>query len=570
MCLGAAFAATGCLAATGCNGQLGVDGDNGSAAGGTRPATTNVGQGEGGAPIASGTDQTEWMGNNGGAIECEVVPPEVLPLGRLTNEQYRQTLHTLLGVAPDLANEFPPDDTSHGFESGADSISTLRSDYYMRVAEDAAAQAVADLPAITGCAQAEVGSDACAASFIDDFGMRAFRRPLTADERDGLTALYRAGKSQYDFATGVEMVIMGALNAPQFLYHQDTVSSSAKAGEIALLDDFAMASRLSYFFWGTMPDAELLDAAATGGLRTETQIRAQATRLGNDPRANDAQRDFLRQWLHLDDLDHMEKDQAMYPGYTPATSAALKQSVYAFFEAVVAEDFTFDHLLTREGVFNSAEMEVVTGQRDGESETESGRRVGILAQPGLMAMLAYQDQSSPIHRALFVREKLFCQYLEPPADVNFEVPVVSPDATTRERFAAHTEQEACRSCHQLIDPLGFGFENYDGIGAYRTQENGKAVDSVGEVIGAEDANGPFTNVAELAEQLASSEYVQACFSKQVLRHAVRRIETASDMCSVAHLSSNFLQNGGDIASLMIEIAVSDAFRFRRAETPEEN
>ncbi len=559
----------GLALALGCTGELGVEGDgDGSAPDGTRPATTKVGTDE--TPIATGTDQTEWMGNVGGQIECEVTPPEVLPIGRLTNEQYRQTLRTLLGVEPDLASEIPPDDTSHGFESGADNISILRTNYYLRIAEQAAQEVVADTSALTGCSAAELGSDACAMRFIDHFGLRAFRRPLSTEERAAFINLYNLGKSEYDFDTGIEMVVVGALNAPQFLYHQDTVSASANPGEVALLSDYAMASRLAYFFWGTMPDQELLDAAVAGALRTEAQVREQATRLANDERAGEAQRDFVRQWLHLDDLDNMEKDQGMYPGYKPETSRALKQSVYAFFEAVRAEDFSFHHFMTRRGVFNTPQMEVVTDELSGESDTDNEERVGILAQPGLMSMLSYQDQSSPIHRALFVREKLFCQYLEPPADVNFEVPVVSPDATTRERFAAHTEQDACRSCHKLIDPIGFGFENYDGIGAYRTEENGLPVDSNGGIIGAEDADGEFSNVAELAEQLAASKYVQECFSKQVLRHALRRIETSSDMCSVEYLSQTFLESGGDIKSLMIEIAVSDAFRFRRAEMPEGN
>jgi hypothetical protein len=238
---------------------------------------------------------------------------------------------------------------------------------------------------------------------------------------------------------------------------------------------------------------------------------------------------------------------------------------------VYANDATLDALLTDDTVFVNARLGALYGLPTESATlvaTPDPNRRGLLGQPGLLARLGKPDQSDPIHRGLFVRERLLCQTLPmPPNDVDLTIRPPEPGASTRDRFAEHTASEACAVCHRLIDPIGFGFESFDGIGRFRTTDEGVAVDTTGEVLGAEDASGTFDGQPELAEQLARSETVRRCVATQWMRFALGREESAADACSIDDVDARFAAAGGDLRELVIAIATSDAFRHRRVPTP---
>jgi hypothetical protein len=190
-------------------------------------------------------------------------------------------------------------------------------------------------------------------------------------------------------------------------------------------------------------------------------------------------------------------------------------------------------------------------------------RRGLLEQPGLLALLAKPNQSDPIHRGVFVRERLLCQDLPPPPDdVEIRPPDPSPGASTRERFAEHTADERCAGCHQLIDPIGFGFEAYDAIGRFRTTDEGVPVDDSGEIVGTTDADGPFEGVRELSSLLAESDQVNECVATQLFRSMVGRRETPLDECSIDHLFERAASEGWSIPEILVALTTTDAFLYR--------
>ncbi len=197
--------------------------------------------------------------------------------------------------------------------------------------------------------------------------------------------------------------------------------------------------------------------------------------------------------------------------------------------------------------------------------TPTEGRPGLLAHPGLLALLAKPDQSDPIHRGLFVRRQLLCQELPaPPNDADLVVEDPAPGLSTRDRFAQHTASAACASCHELIDPIGFAFESFDGMGRVRVEDEGVTVDTTGGIVNGGDATSTFDGVDELTQVLATSERVRQCYATQWFRFALRRQETSADGCSLVEINQRFSESGGDLNELLLSIVTSDAFRHRRS------
>jgi len=476
------------------------------------------------------------------------------PLSRLTRRQYRNTVRDLLQVDTEAAQAFVDDERVAGFEA-ARSISALQVEKYLEAAAELAAEV--DPSALLPCDPAD--GESCALDFVDAFGRRAFRRPLTDEERTDLLMTWQVGSDGSSFEDGVRLVVEAVLASPDFLYH---VEVGGAPGTVVPLDDFALASRLSYFLWGSMPDDALLDEAEAGTL----DLELEAERMLADGRFDETVLDFYRQWLGLDRLEGGVKDPAVYPEHDADLARDLRASLEAFVHHVHTSDASLEALLTGDVFFANARLaEVYGGSADGEAlERQSGRR-GLLAQPGLLALLAKSDQSDPIHRGVFVREQLLCHHLpEPPNDVDLIVRPPEPGLSTRERFAEHTESDVCAGCHRLIDPLGFGFEEYDGIGRFRSDEDGVAIDASGEVLDGGDASGTFEGLDELSSKLAESSQVRRCYATQWFRFALRRDEHDDDACSLAGVVDRF--GDGDLRELVLGVVTSDAFRHRRIPT----
>jgi hypothetical protein len=283
-----------------------------------------------------------------------------------------------------------------------------------------------------------------------------------------------------------------------------------------------------------------------------------------DPKGRDGVVEFFNQWLDIEKLKVTEKDPAIFPSYSAAVRDEMWQETANFVDSVVRQgDARLQTLLTSNLAQPSPSLAPLYGIAPGTAlaPLDGQVRAGLLTHPSVLAVHAHADQSSPVKRGAFVRERVLCTPLpDPPPAVNDTPPVANPNATTRERFSAHRANPQCASCHSLIDPVGFAFEKYDGMGLYRTMEGTLPIDTTGELTGT-DVDGAIAGAVDLTQKLASSPMVQECMATQWLRYAVRREEGAADACSLQQVQAAFAQSG-DVRQLVVAIVQSDAFRFK--------
>ncbi|HTV19569.1 MAG TPA: DUF1592 domain-containing protein [Polyangiaceae bacterium] len=501
-------------------------------------------------------------------LDCSKVAPGIAEARLLTRLQYDNTVRDLLGDTTAPAQSFPPENTMLGFGNNADAhrASLLLSEEQLAAAEGVAARAVArGLDSLLPC-EAGDRSEACATRFVTDFGYRAYRRPLGSEEMQPLVELFRSANAAWGFDKGIELVLQAFLQSPQLLYRTESLadSSAGRVGDGAiLLDSYQVASRLSYFLWNTMPDAELFALADQGQLTDTETVRAQAERMLDDERARETVADFHQQWLGMaqfSGLTRVVPDTDVTNGLNASWADSLAQFVQNVFWD---EGGNVEALLQSSSVFVDAPLAALYGVEPGTYQDPN--RAGILTQPGLMSLLAHAEQSAPVQRGKFVREQLLCHQLPPPPpDVDTTPPDPDPNATTRERFRQHSADARCSSCHRLLDNVGFGFEAFDHLGRFRTEENGIPIDATGIVMDTGDPNleGAFDGALELSSRLATSPQVEACIATQWFRYTMGRAEQQTDACSLEQVKAQFANTGGDFRELMVSLATTDAFRFR--------
>ncbi len=502
---------------------------------------------------------------------------------RLTRFEYNNTVRDLLGDTTRPADAFPPEEIGNGFGNDANalSVSRLLAEQYVTAAKGIAERFVADTARYTatlGCDPA-AGENACAETFIEGFGASAYRRPLGPAEKAHLVALYGQVRAlSLDFKTAIGAVIQACLQAPAFLYRVEFGTAAAGSTTVLKIDDFEMASRLSYFLWGTLPDAALLTAARAKQLGTPAEVRAQAERMLGDARARDVVRYFHETLFGLAGVERISKNPQQFPEFTVQIPGLLKQETERFLDYVIWEGAgDVKTLLTANYSFMNAELAGyygVSGRPNaprGSSferiDLEPSRSAGFLTQAGLLASLTPGTQTNPVLRGLFVRKNLLCNPPPPPPPaLMVKEPSPDPTLTTRERFKAHSADPSCYACHRMLDPVGFTFEHYDAVGRWRDTDNGKPIDATGEIIET-DVAGPVANAVELAGKLAQSHEVEQCMVRNWLTYSYGRGETADDACTRASLELAFAQSGGRIKDLLVALTQTDAFLYRQPVMP---
>ncbi len=499
--------------------------------------------------------------------EPELAAESGLP--HLTRGEYDRAVRALL--APVVLEErpsrdLPADDGVAGFAVGA-TVSSAHVEGWVEAAERIATTA-ASSPSLVRCDLAHDAETSCLLPFVDGLGRRAFRRPLRPQEREQLASLYRATLRADGEIFALEALIASLLASPHFLYHTELAAPVGGAAGESELEDHALATRMAFLLWGAPPDDALLDAAGSGALGEPEGRETIAREMLADPRAREGLRELVSQWLGLARLDAVRRDGLAIDG-----GERLRRSAEAFIDAVLfEEDGRLETLLTASWTIADgpvAELLDVPGPMGdvlSRVELDPAERAGLLTHPALLSLNAQASSSDPIRRGVWVLDRLLCDDLPtPPAGIT--PPEPSAGATTRERFAAHTAQAACRGCHERIDPIGFGFERYDQLGRHRTEEAGRPIDAHGAVIaGMGDASGEFDGAVELAHRLGTSAHVEACFATQAYRFAYGRRELGDEDCALAALASRFRRSGGDVRELAIALVTSDAFRTRRVDT----
>jgi hypothetical protein len=536
MCRLAAFVSVSALAAVGCTGNIEPAG-NGSAPPrpvdpSGRPPTSVPGTG---APPT--TSPTPVMPSSGLDVAAS-------GMRRLTAKQYRNTVRDLLKMPEAVELISPSALPSDGalaerFTSNvATSLQGLDADKYADLAETLAAKAVTNMANLVSCGSMDA---ACAQTFIENFGKRAFRRPLTPVEVERYKKVFAAGGA--DFANGIRLVVQTFLQSPKFVYLVEIVPPDG-AGKVFEVDSWSVASRLSYFFLASMPDEPLFTAAAANELRTPEQISQQATRLMRDARFKETLAFFHDEWLEMDHLRGAEKDEMAYSVWTPELKADLIEQTFRFIDSVVREgDGKVETLLTAGFTFLKGGLYDLYG-------------------------MAHPDRTSFILRGKLVREAVLCTVVPPPPPgVDASENNIPATATAQERSVLHRTKPECASCHELFDPLGFAFEIFDTIGRYRTLDAaGKPIDSKAVISNTSTLDGPVGDALELTRRLGPAEEVRACVAKQWLRFALgRELDETEDASTLASVLKTTNDSGGKITDILGAVARSNAFRHLKVK-----
>lgn len=560
------------------------DGSSGAGgAGGSGGAGGRGGSGGGGMGGAGGAPDAGGPGGAGGSLP----PPQQHPAGvywihRLTDAEYRHTIRDLLGEALPppplgrLANRHPADDSP--FPAGAWVTASHDARQLMELAERVAASAVQRLPALlpVGCfptPAAPSDEEACVRRFLEGFALRAFRRPLPVAEIEDLVLQHRelrAAPMSAPFADALRVVIATILQMPDFLYRGEVGDGGGgmRDGPLLRLGHYQMASRLSYFAWSSMPDAELFRAASAGELHDPGKVVTQLRRLLEDPRARDAVRDFHVQWLDLDYLAELSKHPMLYPRWTPEIARLLLAETGDFAASVLlgpTADGKIETLFTSTrtiidprlgSIYDRPDLLAASGPQ--AVTLDPARRSGLLTQGAFLARHASEMADHPIFRGITVLNRILCVPIVPPVDVDIPIlPDPMPNQTTRQRVEAATRvHPACRSCHEMVDPLGFAFSHYDAIGAYRTTDGGLPIDASGKVT-VEAETFQFANAIELTRQLGQSRQVRNCMARRWTQWALRRADTESERQTIVPLGVHT-----DWRAIVVELTRLRAFTHR--------
>jgi hypothetical protein len=474
-------------------------------------------------------------------------------LRRLSVREYNSVVHDLLGDTTQPANQFGQEVYTNGFDNGSDSLTVQGTDVsaFQTAAESLAATAVAsNLPALIGSCDRTASAQTCVTAFFDGFATRAYRRPLTATERQRLQAVYAAGAAAGDFEGGLRLMVEAVLQSPNFLYREELGAPDPSLPKgVVRLTDYEVASELSFLLTGSMPDAPLFAAAQSGALETVDDIRRQAARLLASAQAKPAFRSFLHQWMATDQVATTNKDSTIYPSFTPALAASMAKELDQYFDQVLWSGAgSLRDLLTSPTSFLDASLATTIYGVPAPASAmqpimlDGQTRQGILTRAGFLAAHSDVDSSGPVPRGVFVLNSMLCRApLAPPPNIPPAPPVgdsISAHQTTRQRFGMHLNQPFCSTCHDSIDGVGFGFEEFDGIGVHRTTENGSPVDTSGHLQGT-DVDGAFVGVSQLAEKLAGSQEVLGCYVKQVYRYAMGQEEGVSSQAVLAAMQEGF-------------------------------
>lgn len=526
-----------------------------------------------GASGEADTDTDEGSGDGGTGEEPE---PQVVPapagLRRLLGAQYVSSVRYLLGDEA-AAAAVPPDDQALG---GLDSIGAAQLPFpptaieqFERSAMDVASAAVANpevLATTVPCVVDGPRDATCYERLATDFGRLAFRRSLSPEEVDAYVGIAIDGMNweEGSFEIGIQYALAAFLQSPNFLYIVEL--GQEREDGLRELTASELATRMSFFLIGRTPDAEVLDLAETGELETDEDVRVLAERLVGRPAARETFKQLYAEVLRLRDLEFKGKDAELFGNFDEELASAMRDEILLVLENLVFdEDGNFLDILDTERSFVNPRLAEFYGI---EAPDASGwapatlpagqGRTGILTRAGFLSAFSHPALNSPTRRGLFVQESILCnEFAPPPPGVSTTLPEPTQDTTLRERLEVHMEDAACSSCHLQMDPLGFAFEAYDPVGAYRTKDNGFPVDTSGTVPGV----GSFANASELAPLLKQHPQVPGCVIKTIYRNSIGTVETDDQFEGLIALEDAFESSNYSMKQLLVELTTSPLFRL---------
>jgi hypothetical protein len=495
-------------------------------------------------------------------------------LRRLSNIEYERTVADLLGRRYDVASRLPPDARAQGYtRSGALALAPGVGPRLAALASELAADSVKErLSSLAPCAHDGRADRACEDRTIEALAARAFRRPLASNERAALRAVFDRGRADAGFGGGIELLLTALLLSPGLWYVSEGAAASTAAGSAAStepllrLDQYELAGVLAYTVRGGPPDAELLRAAAANELDDPDARERQARRLLAESDTRHHFRQFVLEWLEVDQLGNTSKNSELFPRYD-----ALKAHMLGETEAFA------DEVMVNDGARFSALLGAGYGSLDPDMarfygldaygprvRVKDSGRLGLLQQASFLAAHAHDNMSSPVKRGDFVLRQMLCVKLPRPTELDIEVTIPPPndEQTTRQRFSAHTDNPSCSYCHRSIDALGFTFEEFAADGSRRSKDNDEPVNTRAEfMLGVRKAS--FEDSRELSSWLAENDEARACFARQALRYFGAVAEPALEQRLLGELEALEPDQRESLIEILIRYVRSDAFVWRR-------
>ena len=567
-------AVLGAAALAGCTGQIG----GGSLGLGTGSNITP--SGSGGAGSVTGPGGTGSAGTNSTSMLPPATDPGRVTMHRLNLAEYDNTMRDLLGIKthPSVDFNFPADDRGSDFDNTADvlTVSPLHLSSYNTAATALVAAALTDATERARLLSCDItaGGATCARTALEAFVPRAWRREATSAEIDSLMALVTMATSKGDTAeAGLQLALRAALLSANFMYRPeiDPVPSSLTPHP---LGEYELASRMSYFLWSSMPDDALFAAAKAGNLHVAANLTSEVSRMLADPKAQALVDNFAGQWLFIRLVDDAAPDPTLFPTFDASLRSAFKSETQMLFHEFAFNGLPADQMLTAPFTFANDRLAKFYGLPPVGSDqmtrvdlTNNTQRHGLLSQGGLLLVNSHSDRTSPVRRGKYVLSELLCTDIPPPPPtVNTKIVADTTGAKTlRQVLEAHVVDPSCASCHKLMDPIGFGMENYDAIGAYRTTDNSLPIDASGTLPSGESFNG----LAQLTPLIAKNPAFPKCLATKLYTYALGRgivsDPTQMDGVALTAMADAFVKGGLKFQDLVGGVITSAPFLNRRGE-----
>ena len=418
----------------------------------------------------------------------------------------------------------------------------------------------------------------CAREITSRFAKLAYRRPVSTADLEDLLSVYQRGRNgkNGDFEAGIRTVIQTLISDPEFVFRFERTPTAVALGTNHRISDMELASRLSFFLWSSIPDVALLDVAAKNQLHEPAELERQIRRMLADSRSSALSTNFAGQWLTLPNLKEVQPDAFMFPNYNKNLGDSMRRETEMFFDSIVHEDHSILDVLTANYTFVDETLAKhygipdVLGTRFRRVEVTDERRKGLLGQGSILTLTSVANRTSPVQRGKWVMITLLGSPPPPPPP---NVPPLKENEenqkqqSVREKMESHRQNEPCRSCHQLMDPIGLALENYDAIGQWRMKDAGSPVDANGRMYDGTPLDGPITLRKAVLNH--SDAYI-GTFTERLLSYALGRVLDHRDMPMLRGIQHDAAQNGNRFSAFVFAVAKSAPFQMRRAEAAASN
>jgi hypothetical protein len=504
------------------------------------------------------------------ATSGEAVPIKVA-VRRITEGQYRHTIADVLGPEIKINARFEPERREErllALGSAQLSLTSSGFEQYFALASSISDQVLGEKQRTSSVPckprNPTQADDVCARQFIERYGERLFRRPLTKSETLArLKTASMGAKQSGDFYGGLKLALTSFLVAPEFLFRVETAEPDPANRAQYRLDAYTKAARLSFLVWDSAPDQELLAAARSGAIHTEAGLKQQLTRLTSSPRFEDGVRAFFTDMFQLDGFENLVKDPTIYPKFNQAVSdSAKQQTLKTVIDLLVRKARDYRDLFTSNETFINRPLASVyrtpfasSGDWAPYTFPQGSERSGILTQVSFLSLFAHPGSSSPTKRGIKVHEIFMCEPTpDPPANVDFSRVQASAKGTIRGRLLDHMNSPGCAGCHRRTDPPGLALEHFDGLGELRTMENGTKIDVTADLYGEK-----FEGAQGLGKFLHNDPRVPACLVSNVYAYGVGRKTDYRDEDYLSDQTKAFASNRYRLPDLMVQIASSPEF-----------